>query len=388
MAWLTKDIADTICTTIAIGFMGIDGKATAFEYDKDGDAEDYVAVQNILKSLKIEIPVTKSKPQGEMPMIIARPKWMLQNRNADPNNPIAPDPNFDLAVSLAKESWKYIYLITQTVDQKLSDKKFEEAPRGAYIGGMSSISATTIIGPSDLQQYTPKYRAVDQSEIGDLTCAYRKANVAAENARDCLSPVRRPAGIKLELDAPMWSTKEAEEEAKTLKKGNVFKSYHGMVRAFKFAPFLPPKDGFIFEIALGAGTSKVSSCPACSMFMTASGMPATSTHLGRGDNWHIPDGTEWYTSRTAWQKKIVAYYDAGAKAIRDYVAGPKVPGEPAEATAVRANIDKVKRVLDIVRAKIVTESICDIFLEALTFEGSFTTKFSSTFGLPQRQKGN
>jgi hypothetical protein len=47
-----------------------------------------------------------------------------------------------------------------------------------------------------------------------------------------------------------------------------------------------------YEIAVGSKTRKLASCFACTTYMWASGFPAFSTHLGRGESWGVlSDGT-------------------------------------------------------------------------------------------------
>jgi hypothetical protein len=70
---------------------------------------------------------------------------------------------------------------------------------------------------------------------------------------------------------------------------------HGMTQALYKAYVLGPSCT-PFEIAVGTQTTKMASCFACTMFMTANGYPPNSIHLGRGESWaplylpHNPDG--------------------------------------------------------------------------------------------------
>ncbi|NOK12998.1 hypothetical protein, partial [Corallococcus exercitus] len=72
---------------------------------------------------------------------------------------------------------------------------------------------------------------------------------------------------------------------------------HGMIQAIydvhfqKLANDLSPtkktpyNPGTPYEIAVGKDTTKLASCFPCSIFMEATGHPASSTHLGRGESW-------------------------------------------------------------------------------------------------------
>jgi hypothetical protein len=59
---------------------------------------------------------------------------------------------------------------------------------------------------------------------------------------------------------------------------------HGMIqavyKAYSLGPACAP-----YEIAVGKVTTKLASCFACTMFITALGYPPSSGHLGRGESW-------------------------------------------------------------------------------------------------------
>jgi hypothetical protein len=59
---------------------------------------------------------------------------------------------------------------------------------------------------------------------------------------------------------------------------------HGMIQAVYKAYSLGPKC-VPYEIAVGNKTTKLASCFACTMFITALGYPPTAAHLGRGESW-------------------------------------------------------------------------------------------------------
>lgn len=87
---------------------------------------------------------------------------------------------------------------------------------------------------------------------------------------------------------------------KGLDKNSIVGYVHGMIQAIYDVDWhkdLEPskKPGTPYEIALGElniegkdyVTTKLASCFACSIFMEATGYPASSTHLGRGESWSI-----------------------------------------------------------------------------------------------------
>ena len=59
---------------------------------------------------------------------------------------------------------------------------------------------------------------------------------------------------------------------------------HGMIQAICKAYLLGPSCE-PYEIAVGNVTKKMASCLPCTLFMSATGYPPTSIHLGRGESW-------------------------------------------------------------------------------------------------------
>lgn len=153
--------------------------------------------------------------------------------------------------------------------------------------------------------------------------------------------------------------KEVEDE---YKEGYLFKSYHGMIKAMTtFMPDFKRTENFFFEIALTSDTSKVSSCFPCSTFMYANNNLPTSTHLGRGDNWSIPDGAVYL--KRPWEEKIIEWYENGRKIMGD--KNQKSEGVKMwEEFMNQFSIDH--------------QQIPDVFLESLTFERSFTERINNT----------
>jgi hypothetical protein len=96
-------------------------------------------------------------------------------------------------------------------------------------------------------------------------------------------------------------------------------------------------------------------------------MPASSIHLGRGDNWGIPDDTP-PDIRTAWADSIVMNYIQGISLF-----------DPTVLFNDRLlNFDDYIRNEICNRDDTIENEIPDIFLEALTFKSSFTDKIITT----------
>ncbi|RPE08663.1 hypothetical protein EGT74_16625 [Chitinophaga lutea] len=93
---------------------------------------------------------------------------------------------------------------------------------------------------------------------------------------------------------------------------------HGMIQAIYDVEWRKSQPGAKsggtpYEIAVGSKTSKLASCFTCSIFMEATGHPASSTHLGKGESWCVlhPTATPAVTpqdkARQASNDKWAAY---------------------------------------------------------------------------------
>lgn len=327
--WLAKELGDTLCTIIALGYMKEDGSRTKFQYEKDepGKTENKDkadAVQKLIKAkANLNITISEAIPQGTMPLIVAKTDKVS---------------NLQEAIERANVPWKYL----QSIEVRAN--RTEKPIRGAYIGGMSTIGKTFIVGPSDLALYTPKYRAPDDVKIKDW---YNDAVKATNTALACLEPI--PVSPKV----PITLVNKINKITEPFQDGKLFKSIHGMIQAMVEYQTDYEKNNFIFEIALGKGTTKVSSCVPCSIFMTVNSYSPTSTHLGAGDNWNIPSKCNDIL-KSNWKKKINEYYTAGKALI--------------------SSNQKVQ----MLATKIEPDHIPEIFLEALTFQSKFSEKITAT----------
>jgi hypothetical protein len=77
---------------------------------------------------------------------------------------------------------------------------------------------------------------------------------------------------------------------------------HGLIQAVydvEWHKATSGSGGTPYEIAVGQQTFKRSSCFTCSVFMEATGYPASSTHIGKGESWCIVHGTGNHTTQDA-----------------------------------------------------------------------------------------
>jgi hypothetical protein len=117
---------------------------------------------------------------------------------------------------------------------------------------------------------------------------------------------------------------------------------HGMIQAIYDVHFqklshdtgpnknTPYHPGTPYEIAVGKQTTKLASCFPCSLFMEATGHPASSTHLGRGESWSPlfpPPGSDttqhkaWRACNAQWEAYCKSILDAGLQCLK------KAPGQ-------------------------------------------------------------
>jgi hypothetical protein len=374
--FLTKDIADALCTVITLGFarkqMDKTKKAVVFQYDED-PGEKYKKVQDLFKMAGVDIDIGKSGSQDNFPYILG---------TSFPEG--------------KKENLKNSLLdFKADVDNMMSEAN-KTAPKGAYIGILCTVDndggivkakegrEISLYGPSALSQYKPKYRSLSDEERTTIDQKYKDAIASTNSAVAAILDGLAAKGVK---KIPGYEFTDSYD-------GGLFSSCHGMIRAMVNRSD-PPDDLFnvYAELALGAGTRKVSSCVPCAIFMESFGYPASSIHLGRGDNWGLPkeidqtfDGNLKYTKKNAkkqWKQDIVTYFYHGLEAFR--IGGAlrlHVKNKTSICELATSNggeepfgvfIEKMCRPSDY------NEEIPEIFLEALTFEDSFTERILNTF---------
>ncbi|TCC90062.1 hypothetical protein EZ428_12290 [Pedobacter frigiditerrae] len=327
--FLTKPIADAVCTAIVLGYASKNSN-TIFQYMSAVDEKDsYDKVKVVFEKLGVNVSVSQSATVQEFGYIIAT------------------TPRASTIPAIAAMTDQYSNYIKRLTD---AANAAAPPPYGAYIGGMSTVNQCFIVGPSNLELYKPAYRAPDQQ----VAEAYGKAVEFTNSALTAIETIGKPLPIKgyninLVNTIPKISQKYVV--------GQLFKSYHGMIQAMSLYSTTIDNNSFIFEIALGKNTQKVSACFPCCAFMTANGKPPTSTHLGKGDNWGIPKSSNMMLQQ-AWAAKIKEWYLAGKQLM--------MAKEQLKNTFVE--FGKENREND----------IPGIFLEALTFEGKFTDRINNT----------
>ncbi len=353
MFTLSKSLADALCVVIACGF--IDkmtperGKAsnnyTDFITGDETEQERYSRLRDALSELGISVTFHAPPDKEKMPFIMGKARNLvpatINGLRADMNG------------------WaENLEAIVNRAGKPL---------RGAYLGGYDDASKTEVLGVSDLYLYPPKYRTNIAAE--ELEHQKRKEQTiggAYEAAREVTNAVIKYLMIqKGRPRCVRYLQGEPAEIREPYRADNLFASVHGMTRAIAYAPRLSDTKVVHFELALGAATNKVASCIPCSLFMAAVGDTATFTHLGRGDNWNFPkppdpikDRAAWicyHANKTAWAAYIMECYRQGAAKL---AGDPRLRGWFCASTELSP------------------DKIPDVFLESLTYESSFLSKFS------------
>ncbi|MDR1315827.1 MAG: hypothetical protein LBK13_03040 [Spirochaetales bacterium] len=344
MAYLTKEIADALCAVIALGFSApkIDRRRPMiYEYDELEDKEGYEKVRDFFNRYKVQVIVQMSPCQTLMPYVLGTDLPLEQKQKFIDN------------------------LINKSDRVRMMMKKAAEKgnPKGAYIGIAFTVGTDSetpaqeidpsVFGPSELCLYDPVYRQVTD-------CCVKKAyDEAKNNTNAAAAAVVEGNGNK--------SDKMSKYD-KAYESGKLFRSCHGMIRAMATQPAPAAGGTTVYaELALGGGTKKVSSCLPCAMFMESFGKPASSIHLGRGDNWGLPCDVP-ADVKTAWKKSIVDNYEKGISLFNPVV--PFIDGTPSFDNYIKNQICKpLDKFIDELPA---------VFLEALTFESPFSAKIINT----------
>lgn len=350
---LTKTTADALCTIITIGFIEDqaqirnvdDGLCTDFEYELSGNQQQQQEVMReheefrhlILRDAGVNVKFIPTVPARYQPYILAKP--------------LNQDQIHDTTIINAYDQTEAFW------DAMEADANITK-PRGAYIGGFIRMGGFNIIGPSRLSIYMPSYR---MNVTDDVYQEYDGIAVEVMNASNSVARAQRaqPANI---IYVPSELTPRGG-----MQRDHLFGCVHGMIQAMLSYPNLENEQAHI-EYSLGPGTTKVASCIPCSIFMSANGMPATATHLGRGDFWNFPQDVDLNDDmRVRWRRKISTYFFRGYKAL-----GERMNSNP--------NLQIFRNVEDhgLGGDPFNEETLSQLYLEALTFPDKFTTKIINT----------
>ncbi|MDQ2834425.1 MAG: hypothetical protein M3Y50_11880 [Acidobacteriota bacterium] len=132
---------------------------------------------------------------------------------------------------------------------------------------------------------------------------------------------------------------------------------------------------------MGAHTTKLSSCFACAIFMEATGYPASSTHLGRGECWaplypESPTGgaIDMTAKQNIARKTANAKWEVYCKMIVDSILACDGFRAQLKNDTYRASFDQLR---SFVRGKDAS-AYANLILDALTYRKSETDRLLAT----------
>lgn len=242
--------------------------------------------------------------------------------------------------------------------------------KGAYVGGLLAIGSSELLGPSVLDWYESQHRELSQEEDAQIKNSYLNASCVSEDVQAFLDSVLGKQTIKRD-GALVRRPNEGIMRANRKEKPDgsyLFASVHGMTQSIIHYHGNTDDDKVNIELALSKDTCKVASCIPCSIFMWANGTPASATHFGRGDNWNFP--IEYLEKMrehptgvlpvymTSWIEHVQEAYNTGKAYF------------PTGSDWISSDLRSA--------LEFDSEEVPQLFLEALTFEGSFLNKILNT----------
>ena len=381
---LTREQADALCTVITLGFI--------IESKKPNPHNSYIIFQ---ESRAQGNPATVDEHhllQAKLAKLakLADPsalfKFKTQYGTDKPEQPIimaqtrkSPVQN-DFTANERK--------IFQDLENEINSADSELPLRGAYVGGLVTVSGTKLLDPSILYWYTPEHRSLPNTEAERSSSQEgqgKKLLTEEDKAVFVSTTVKKFIDSKLANRVMKYGDASVSQEPERVgsdvvlrrpnKGGYLFASVHGMTQSIIQYRRNYDTNNVCIELALGRDTCKVASCIPCSIFMWSNNTPATATHFGRGDNWNFPteDFEKMRRSPTAalpehvtnWMRHVRLAYNVGKEYFPTKRSSEEQSFWPSE------DLLFVLNKLDI-------EEVPQLFLEALTFEGSFLDKILST----------
>lgn len=327
---MNKQKADMLCTAMVLGY-ALDTRRV-FQYENEDDREGYEKVKDLFKRMNVVIDISQSRSKQTFPIIVAQTGHTSSSSSEE-------------ALDVEKNLSTYL-------ERQYKQSSFQKDHKlfGAYIGGYSTVSTIQLLGASMLEQYAPTYRDADDSSVRK---SYEAARKVSNEVIRFLTEVSKKHTDGMTINGTKISIVDLSKEIKEeYTKGHLFKSYHGMVLSMLRYSGTNDKLAFNLEIAFSKDTTKVSSCFPCTTFMEANQRPASSVHLGRGDNWNLPAKGS-VQMRSEWEKIIRKWYDNG---VNHLIKNNKASEDFLEFMGHFKN------------------NVPDLFLTALTFEDPFTKR--------------
>lgn len=372
---MEQKYADALCAIIALGFIEQNqfskDQDILYIYDQTSDAADHTILSNLIQR-KFGFPVVSQFQNAKdptsnrkiFPFIYALPQ----------DDPTIPNGRSFAEALIESSAAADIVQIAETAANSI--KAGTNDFRGAYIGGFIDFKnmKLSLLGPSSLyvrsRNYlyplspTPQAFAKTFSEYSSVTQSMKIFLQTCASTFHAWDPEYHDLIVSPDLTEDLILAGTADDVDDILHKYKTFSSCHGLVTSMYYHSDVSPthlKEGVCIEFSLSDGTCKSASCIPCAIFATAQGSPASQVHLGRGDYWNLPpkairNGLNPFMESN-WRSMVVEYFLRGSNLI-----------------VQQQNVCTETMQMAIYRPDYMEKVIPDMFLDALTFEGSFLQK--------------
>lgn len=392
-----KDDADVIMTAAIVGY-AIErvkkGLNCQFTYEPDPNQEKAEADRKAhweaitkINSVLVGAGYEAKAVLGETPVFSRALSWLSSGTNRiiggtgdqpldDPTRVKAPTPS-----GPAEELFGFA-----TKDKTIRDRLGYQG-RGAYTGFIDGRPD----GQTALMS-TFRFRAAEDEVSADPRWGSRWMPSDAQTPPIGLGRSERIWGMiatnwdqeKTAAEGMYFQDSDGERGWTGLNTGHIVGYVHGMIQAiYDVAGHDKGKGGTPYEIAVGKETTKLASCIPCTLFMEATGNPASAVHLGRGESWCIlhPTGatSRLNTARQRCNDEWAAYCAGivaiGAKALKDRIVATNKSLEP-----LLAFIDTVGR--DGPQEGKADYRLANLILDAVTVHENEYKRINRTIALP------
>ncbi|MDR2043327.1 MAG: hypothetical protein LBQ15_02975 [Clostridium sp.] len=371
---LSKERADALCAIIALGFVGQNQREdrtgrTLYLYDSQADAIKHATLQQTLWdsfgiNIANELQNAKDATTGRKihPFIYALPY----------GNEGGPRRLTYEEVKVNEEEIADIAQITESAANSLitATNRF----RGAYIGGFINYTEgkLSLIGPSSLYLRERMYLARNNPRPESVAAMFIDyANVVQETKkflRECSQTFRTHGaiyeniGTSSDLTEALISEGKPGDDQRILEEGKIFSSCHGLVTSMYYHSDVHSHhldEGVCVELSLSDDTCKSASCIPCAIFAASQGTPASAVHFGRGDFWNLPTVAIRRSLNPRfednWRAFVTTCFVSASHEILEWQFFHPITMQMAGLVGNAAEL----------------AAIPEMFLDALTFEGSF-----------------
>lgn len=382
---MNKEQADALCTIITLGFLADKNtRHIPCIYDDDADRGIHDELMQILNPYNITINPSlqnaKDRTTGRkiLPFIYALPEEDARNQD------------YILAIQLESENILDIAQLMETSADSIVDPNHRDDFRGAYIGGFIDFEQKqlSLLGPSSLYTRPYQYINPDGTDWSIIYDSYAHVTTALKdlliNSSETLSSDENIDGayskiiVSADVTTQLIQTGAPEDRAHLTAKSRTIASCHGLVTSI-YHHAHNPQPGVCIEFSLSNGTCKSASCIPCAIFASSQKTPASQFHFGRGDFWNLPEPSirERLDANieATWRAYVIKCCEKG---LNEILKVEKTP--PATQEKVKKIPPATREMSEIIGTVLQNDSsiIPDLFLDALTFEGSFSRKIKNS----------